>query len=216
MMGTGPSSNGGMDESFDFAATKDMLVLVLRAPRRHPKLTTAVFALVTTLAVFGSFRVKPSYEARAAIVVQKNAMLPSFGDSAKNAPNNDFDPAMGVSEVVKGRDNLVALARETHLLERMKDEPNAPVTSPEEKLSVLVKMLERKLTVTSDGSLVSFAAEWNDPQTSYEIVSAALRTSSTAEPRPKSRSYRTRSAFSRSTRRRSATASTSRWRIFSG
>jgi uncharacterized protein involved in exopolysaccharide biosynthesis len=174
MMGIGRNPNSEMDESFDFVAAKDMVVLVLRSPRRHPKLATAVFAIVVLLSVLAALKMKPTYEARAAIIVQKNAMLPSFGDSAKNAPSNDFDPAMGVSEVVKGRDNLVSLARQTHLLERMRDAPDAPASSPEEKLSALVKTLERRLTVTSDGSLVSFAAEWNDPQTAYEIVSAAL------------------------------------------
>jgi uncharacterized protein involved in exopolysaccharide biosynthesis len=162
------------DDSFDFAGTLEKLVLVLRAPRRHPRLAAAIFGLVALLAVFASFKVAPTYESRAAIVVQKNAMLPSFGDAAKNAPNNDFDPVIGVSETVKGRDNLISLIRQTHLLEKT-DPPDGPVQSQEEKLLVLLKVLDRSLTVKSDGSLVAFVASWPDPQTAYEIVSAVVQ-----------------------------------------
>src|SRR5579859_2542045 len=49
MMGIGPGSTDGMDESFDFAATKDRLLLFLRAPRRHPKLAVTVFVIVALL-----------------------------------------------------------------------------------------------------------------------------------------------------------------------
>jgi uncharacterized protein involved in exopolysaccharide biosynthesis len=163
------------DESFDFAATKDMLVLFLRAPLRRPKLAATIFVLVAFLAGIASFKLKPTYEAQAAIVVQKNAMMPTFGDTAKNAPNNDIDPAVGVSEAVKGRDNLVSLVRQTHLLERTEALSGAPEMSEQQKVFALAKALDRKLKVTSDGSLVSFAADWSDPQTAYEIVSAAVR-----------------------------------------
>src|SRR5262249_3907734 len=101
------------DESFDFAAAKDMLALFVRAPVRRRKLAAAIFVLVALAAGLASFKLNPTYEAQAAIVVQKNATLPTFGETAKNAPNNDFDPAAGVSEAVKGRDNLVSLVRQT-------------------------------------------------------------------------------------------------------
>jgi uncharacterized protein involved in exopolysaccharide biosynthesis len=163
------------DESFDFAAAKDMLVLFVRAPVRRPKLAAAIFVLVALAAGLASFKLKPTYEAQAAIVVQKNATLPTFGETAKNAPNNDFDPAAGVSEAVKGRDNLVSLVRQTHLADHAAEEHGAPAMSEQERVLALAKALDRKLKVTSDGSLVSFVADWSDPQTAYEIVSAAVR-----------------------------------------
>ena len=152
------------DESLDLAATKDMLVLFARAPLRRPKLAAAIFVLVVLAAVLASFRLSPTYEAQAAIIVQKNAMLPTFGDTAKNAPNNDVDPAVGVSDTVKGRDNLVSLVRQTHLVEKMHGPPDGPPMSEQDKVLALAKALDRKLKVTSDGSLVSFAADWSNPR----------------------------------------------------
>jgi uncharacterized protein involved in exopolysaccharide biosynthesis len=163
------------DESLDLAATKEMLVLVARAPLRRPKLSALIFLGVALFGAFASLKVSPSYEAQAAIVVQKNATMPTFGDTAKNAQNNDYDPAIGVSEAVKGRDNLMALVRETHLLERTPPPVNGAVMTEQERVLGLSKALDKKLKVTSDGSLVSFSAEWSDPQTSYEIVAAAVR-----------------------------------------
>jgi uncharacterized protein involved in exopolysaccharide biosynthesis len=166
-----------LDDSFDIARMKEMLGLVLRSPRRRPKLAIVVFGGVLAIAAIASMRVRPTYRAQAAIVVQKNAMMPTFGDSAKNMPSNDIDPAVGVSEAVKGRDNLIALVRQTHLLEKTKNEakPDAIPMSDADRQQILVKMLERKITVTSDGSLVSFAADWSDAVTAYDLVSAALQ-----------------------------------------
>lgn len=168
--------NDSQDE-FDFTATKEMLVLILRAPLRRPKLAAFIFASVMLLATIASVRVRPTYEAQAAIVVQKNAMLPTFGDAAKNVPSNEIDPAVGVSETVKGRQNLISLAQQTHLADKTKIPPNPSLSSEpsdEDKLQAAVKVLERKLTVTSDGVTINFVADWSDPQTAYDLVSAAV------------------------------------------
>src|SRR5262245_59720536 len=121
-MARGSSSvEDGLDESFDITRTKEMLVLVLRSPLRRPKLSFAVFGVVTALAMVAATRASPTYRAQAAIVVQKNAVLPTFGDAAKNVPSNDFEPATGVSEAVKARDNLMSLIQQTHLLDESSD-----------------------------------------------------------------------------------------------
>jgi uncharacterized protein involved in exopolysaccharide biosynthesis len=147
-----------------------MLVLILRAPLRRPRLAAVIFASVTLLATIAAVRVSPTYEAQAAIVVQKNAMLPTFGEAAKNVPSNEIDPAVGVSEAVKGRQNLISLVQQTHLADKTK----TPLMSDEDRLQAVVKVLERKLTVTSDGATVTFVADWSDPQTAYDLVSAAV------------------------------------------
>ncbi len=164
-----------VDESFDIARAKETLALVARSPLRRPKLALLVFGAVTAIAMFASYRAQPIYRAQAAIVVQKNAVMPNFGDAAKNPQNTDIDPAAGVSEAVKARDNLVSLIRQTHLLDKAKSSASGQAMSDDDRLQILVKVLERKLTVTSDGSLVSFAADWSDPTTAYDVVSAALQ-----------------------------------------
>jgi uncharacterized protein involved in exopolysaccharide biosynthesis len=169
-MGQSSRSLNDSQDEFDFAATKEMLVLILRAPLRRPRLAAVIFASVTLLATIAAVRARPTYEAQAAIVVQKNAMLPTFGEAAKNVPSNEIDPAVGVSEAVKGRQNLISLVQQTHLVDKTKN----PLTSDEDQLQAAVKVLERKLTVTSDGATVTFVADWSDPQTAYDLVSAAV------------------------------------------
>jgi uncharacterized protein involved in exopolysaccharide biosynthesis len=167
------SMNDSQDE-FDFTATKEMLALILRAPLRRPKLALVIFASVMLLATIAAVSASPTYQAQAAIVVQKNAMLPTFGDAAKNVPSNEIDPAVGVFETVKGRQSLISLAQQTHLVEKTKIPSNAPLSTDEDRLQAVVKVLERKLTVTSDGATVNFVADWSDPQTAYDLVSAAV------------------------------------------
>jgi uncharacterized protein involved in exopolysaccharide biosynthesis len=169
------SVDDDLDESFDIARTKEMLALVLRSPRRRPKLAFLVFGVVLALAALAALRATPTYRAQAAIVVQKNAVLPTFGDASRNAPANDIDPAAGVSEAVKARDNLISLVRQTHLLDRTKNTASGTAASDEDRLQILLKILDRKITVTSDGSLVSFSADWNDAVTAYDLVAAALQ-----------------------------------------
>jgi len=159
------------DESFDFESTKEMATLVLRAPRRHPKLAALVFLGVALLGIVAAMVVKPTYQAEAIILVQRNVALPAFGENQRNA-QNDIDPAAGVQEAVKGRENLISLIRQTHLTEKFDGFRGQP--TEDEKLQALAKLLEYKVNVKTDGATVTFSAEWSDAQTAYDLVAAAV------------------------------------------
>ncbi|HEX9295873.1 MAG TPA: hypothetical protein VF881_08555 [Polyangiaceae bacterium] len=163
------------DGSFDFEATKENAKLIAHAPKRHPKLACALFGAALGIGILAATAASPSYRAETEILVQKNVTLPTFGDPARNPQvNNDVDPAFGVSETVKARDNLVNLIRQTHLLDKTEDASNRKPVSEQDKMQMALRKLESKLTVKSDGSLVTFVADWNDPQTAYDVVSAAV------------------------------------------
>jgi capsular polysaccharide biosynthesis protein len=159
------------DESFDLESTKEMASLVLRSPRRHPKLAALVFLSVAILGMVAALLIKPTFQSEAIILVQRNVALPAFGENQRNA-QNDVDPAAGVQESVKGRENLISLVRQTHLTERYDGFKGQP--TEEEKVQALAKLLEFKVNVKTDGTTVTFSAEWSDPQTAYDLVAAAV------------------------------------------
>jgi hypothetical protein len=159
------------DESFDLEATKELVTLVLRSPRRHPKLASLVFLTATILGVLAALVVKPTFQSEAIILVQRNVALPAFGENQRNA-QNDVDPAAGVQESVKGRENLISLVNQTHLTEKYDGFKGQP--TEQEKVQALAKVLEYKVNVKTDGATVTFSAEWSDPQTAYDLVAAAV------------------------------------------
>jgi hypothetical protein len=169
----GPSSE---DESFDFESLRETLTLIVRAPLRRKKLALVIVASVMSLGVALGVRWKPSYEAQASILVQRNVTLPNFGDSSHATQGGDFDPVAGASESVKAHANLLSIASQTHLSARfpLSTAPNASALSEDDKLEIMGKLVDSRLTVMTDGPIVAFAATWPDPQTAYDVVSAAV------------------------------------------
>jgi hypothetical protein len=164
------------DESFDFEHAKELFHFVGRAPFRHPALAIAIFTVLAAVGIAGAVIVKQTYEADALVLVRKNVAIPALGDGNRNT-QADFDPTTGVFETVKGRENLLALARETHLVQKT-DFPRMPsgrARTDDEKLQYVVEMLEWRLTVKTEGNLVTFVALWTDPQTAHDIVTGAAR-----------------------------------------
>src|SRR5262249_31247274 len=112
----------------------------------------------------------------ASILVQRNVTLPNFADPSHAMQGGDFDPVSGAPEAVKGHENLVSIARQTHLTTRfpLPTVPAQDELSEEDKLEIMAKIIDGRLTVAIDGGIVSFAASWTDPQTAFDVVSAAL------------------------------------------
>jgi uncharacterized protein involved in exopolysaccharide biosynthesis len=164
------------DEPFDAEHAKELLRFFFRAPSRHPKMAGAIFVALAVAGVVGALVAKQTYEADALVLVQRNIAIPALGESNRNG-QADFDPTTGVFETVKGRENLLALARETRLIEKT-DFPRAPsgrLLTDEEKLQSAVKTLESRLNVKTEGNVVTFVARWTDPQTAYDLVNGATR-----------------------------------------
>jgi uncharacterized protein involved in exopolysaccharide biosynthesis len=162
-------SENSEGESLDYEATKEMVSLVVRSPLRHPKLAAAIFLFFTALGIVAALLVTPMYQASEVVVITRNVLTPNIGQQT-NQPN-DYDPTTGVWEAVKGRDALVRLARQTHLVDKIQAPParSGPLTE-EAKLQVAVKLLEYRLNIRPDGNTVAFIADWTDPQTAYELA----------------------------------------------
>ena len=46
--------------------------------------------------------------------------------------------------------------------------------SEDDKLEIIAKIVDSRLAISCDGGIVAFAASWTDPQTAYDLVSAAI------------------------------------------
>jgi uncharacterized protein involved in exopolysaccharide biosynthesis len=172
-----PNAAGGDDESLDLRAIQESLSLIVRAPLRRKKLALALLASAMLLGAWGGRHWKPSYQASGSILVQRSVTLPNFADPSRGTQGNDFDPAVGASDSVRVHENLVSIVQQTHLVSRFVFAPAAPSASPlsdDDKVEILAKLVDARLTVGSDGGVVSFAATWTDPQTAFDVVSAAI------------------------------------------
>jgi hypothetical protein len=87
---------------------------------------------------------------------------------------------------VFAHDNLLALIKQTHLLERIERGRGVPARArdalvamalgppkPEEQLEALVLLLEKRLHVTSDAQTVVISIDWPDADAAYQVVETA-------------------------------------------
>ena len=171
------NGTGSDDESLDLQALRETITLIVKAPLRRKKLALVTMASVMALgAVLGS-RWKPTYQAEGSILVQRNVTLPNFADPSHPTQGSDFDPVAGAPEAIKGHENLVSIASQTHLTSKFRMPRGAPGEAPmseEDKLEIIAKIVDSRLAISCDGGIVAFAASWTDPQTAYDLVSAAI------------------------------------------
>lgn len=180
-----PRSTAGLDdgeeEGFDLEGVKDKLGFVLRAPRRHPKLASAVFVVVAGLGLAVAATMPRTYSAQAKLLGQVNRLVPALSNPNSAIPRDD-NPIRDVSDQILRRDNLVALAKEANLVERTAASRTLPLrikdwvttfgepASNEDKLRGQVAVLEKKLTVSTIDNTVLIGVDWSDPKTAYDLV----------------------------------------------
>jgi hypothetical protein len=102
-------------------------------------------------------------------------------------PREADAPTQAASELILRRDNLVAMVKQTNLLDQW-DASRAPAVAAkdwllgllrgppteEDRLNALVGVLEKRLKVTTgEGGTVSIAIQWPAAQMAYQLVDAA-------------------------------------------
>ena len=174
------------DGSFvDWRAVRNWCNFSIRAVRRRKLLIFAVFLGVIGLAV-GALVVLPKrYHVETRLLAQKNQVLALPGEESGGKA-----PSSAAQETVLRRDNLVALVKETNLIEEMprrrapavrfKDWITAPLKrdlTEAERLDGMVKYLKKQLVVENDDTTgqVTIEITWPDPVLGYRLVDAAQR-----------------------------------------
>ncbi len=157
--------------------------------RRHRALFVAVFTAIMGATVGSFFLFPKTYHVETKALAQPTSALVVRGDG----PSPD-SLTRAAADTVLRQDNLLALIRETDLLQYTKDH-RAPVQrardvvvrlvrghdeSEADQLDALVKRLETKLVVwtsdsanTAGGSTVTIAIDWSDASMACRLVDAA-------------------------------------------
>ncbi len=169
----------------DWRAVRNWCVFGWRAMGRRKGLIFGVFSLVMGLAVIALIVLPKRYHVETRLLAQKNQVLALPGEEPGGR-----QPSSAAQETVLRRDNLVALVKETNMLEewsvrrspaaRFKDWAISPFmrdTTEAERLDGLVKYLKKQLKVMNDDTTgqVTIEVVWPDAVLGYRIVDAAQR-----------------------------------------
>jgi uncharacterized protein involved in exopolysaccharide biosynthesis len=172
----------------DFALVRDFAGFCLRAPIRHRRLSLGVFLAVAVISLAAAFLMPRSYVVNTKILGQRNLVMPSLGNPRRSVPSDSDAPTRAARDVILGRDNLVAIIKETDLLARWSAERHPLLRvkdrvyeiargplSEEDRLRALVGVLEKRLQVQADDSTIRISIEWPSAETAFRIVSCAER-----------------------------------------
>lgn len=182
-----PPRGEGEGESadlFDYELLRDWVGFVLRGVRRHRPLALILFVMVMGLGVLATAYFPRTYHVESKLLANRSQVIRALGNPRSSLQGDD--PTRAAEETIYARDNLVALIRQTNLVQRWA-ETRAPVLrvkdalvqlvagpmSEEDKLDAMVGTLEKRLRVNVDAQTVTIMVDWPDPQLAYQIVETA-------------------------------------------
>ncbi len=184
-----PAASSEGADLFDYALARHWLGFVLRAPRRHPWVAAACFLAIAGLGVVSLKLIPYRYQVQATLLAQRNPLMGSLSNPGLNR-EGDL-PTRAAREVVRRRDNLIALCKQTDFVERYM-QSRAPAVraahwvfarlrghelDAEDRLDAVVDGLEQRLQVTANPAegTVTIELEWSDPELTYQMVAAAMQ-----------------------------------------
>jgi uncharacterized protein involved in exopolysaccharide biosynthesis len=180
--------DAGGDALLDVEHARQLLGFVGRSVRRHRALTAAIFGSVAAVTGLAFALLPRTYETQTKILAQRNFVMPALGNPKRTVPLESDAPTRLAAEAVMSRENLVAIIKQTNLLDewratrplvlRLKDRVVSLVAGPPseaEQLDALVGTLERRLWVVSDEETVAIGVRWPDANTAFLLVQSAQR-----------------------------------------
>jgi uncharacterized protein involved in exopolysaccharide biosynthesis len=170
----------------DFTKLRDYGLFLIRAPLRHPWAALGTFLSVLGLTAAALAVLPRSYRAESEIMAQRNLVMPALGNPGRSVPFEADAPTRAASEIIRRRDNLVSLIKQTGLLDRWevtrspagraKDWVMRLFRGPpteEDRVDSLVGMLEERLWVNTGEGTVSLGVDWPDAQLAAQLVETA-------------------------------------------
>ena len=187
--GSTASSESDADRLIDPQQIGNYLGFIVRAVGRRWLLagTTALLMLSATTAA--ALYWPKAYNVDAKLLVQRNDVMASLVNPGRTIAREAESPTRAAEEVVLQHENLLAVIKQTDLLNewehtrvpllKTKDEILARFRGPktdEDKLDSMVGLLQQRLKIaaTPEGS-VTFDLRWPDPKVAYEIVDHAIQ-----------------------------------------
>ncbi len=184
--GQNPQPHEESDELLDFMQIRSWAGFGWGSLRRHRILAIAVFCVMVCASIFALWALPKSWHTETRILAQRNQVMAALGNPGRAIPNDADAPTRAASETVLRRDNLIALIKQTNLVEQW-GKSRAPAgqvmdwvrrvihgaPTEEEKLDALVGMLEKRLWVNTGEGTVTLGLDWPDRQMSFRLVDAA-------------------------------------------
>jgi len=162
-------------------------VLVVHSIRRHKLLFALTWASVVGMSLGLVAALPKRYGVQTTIQVLPTQVISEFSGGSQPAPGAPSVPTYA-SVTVLSRENLVALIRQTRLIERwptiraplprLKDaiwKRIFPEPTPKERLDTLVLILEKQLWVTSNETTVTIGINFPNADLGLELVEAAQK-----------------------------------------
>lgn len=181
-----PAARDEDADLFDYALIRDNLLFVVRSVPRHPWLATLLFLCAVGGALGVLSAIPKTYRVESTILAQRNQVIAALGNPNRTMPYEADAPTRAATETVLRQDNLVALIKQTDLLDRwvatrapaqaVKDWVVRLVLGPlsdEDALDALVGLLEKELRVSVGDGTVTIALQWQDAETAYRLVEQA-------------------------------------------
>jgi uncharacterized protein involved in exopolysaccharide biosynthesis len=158
---------------------------VWRAARRHPALGVIVGLCVAVLGATIVAYIPPQYEAFSKILIAQAASVETaLSNPDRQVPN--VDVLGGAPELLMQKPNLTWIVQESDLLARWKSSRPVPMRIKDYAQSVvlgqpteaeladaLVKMLEKRMTVTRENAVLKINVVWNDGESAAKIATLA-------------------------------------------
>jgi uncharacterized protein involved in exopolysaccharide biosynthesis len=173
-------------EGFDLEQARELGGFIVRAARRRPRLTVFTFVSVAVVGLTASATMPRMYSSEVKLLAQRSSAIRAISGNERLDP--DENPTKNVAAMIMRRDNLVALAKDAHLVERfaatrpsalrLKDRVTQSIfgaPSEEDKLLGMVFTLERQLEVSTNvdeakESNLTIAVEWSNPRIAFDLV----------------------------------------------
>jgi uncharacterized protein involved in exopolysaccharide biosynthesis len=177
------------DAIIDFGLIFDYLGFVFGSLRRRKWIAMATFAVTIALTGVLLWLWPRTYHVQAKLLSQRGDVMAAISNPGRARAEGDT-PTRAAAETVLRRDNLVALVKQTNLIEewertrspllRAKDAFYTRVLkrnpTNDERLDALVGLLEVRIAVAvgMEGT-VAIDIDWPDARLAYELVEAALQ-----------------------------------------
>ncbi|HET9754854.1 MAG TPA: hypothetical protein VFP52_17910, partial [Myxococcales bacterium] len=171
------------EDLFDWAKVRRYLVFSTGSVRRRPWLFLSVAGAMVALTAAALAVLPKTYQVDCKLLAQKNSVLAVRADA-----NMNDQPARSAVEMIVRHENLVALIRQTDLLQewpkrrapilRFKDWVMGHFRAPpdeNEQLEALTGLLEKQFNVWTNlnEGTVNIGLRWPDPVMAYRLVDAA-------------------------------------------
>jgi uncharacterized protein involved in exopolysaccharide biosynthesis len=170
-------------EGFDVERARELWGFVMRATRRRSKLAFTTFVVVAALGLTIATTMPRTYTAEVKLLTQRTSAIRVLSNSNPGMESVD-NPTKNVAQMIMRRENIIALVRDAHLVERfdatrpaalrLKDRVMAKIfgpPSPEDMEKMMTGTLETKLDVTiADDGLVTISVDWSNPLIAFDLA----------------------------------------------